>query len=452
GLVRMGRGYTVEESVERYLTNLSAAAGSCLTGLLIGQSSAQKDFVVLAVKTPHRESEGGSESRRVSSPLDDLDAEWVAEHARQVSRMLPGGVSVLGLFLITPPELAKEAQNTLKRLIFAVEKYISRSRLWDLSEDDVTDRVTLHICSKTRKAVCRTYDVKDPKCSAKPADWKYQSSISSSWPMLTCSVKVDLQIPVTESSSEKCIKDGLRRWAKQIEAGLCLINGRPASDDSELLSGSRKNPKTSQQQTLQAQILVSEEDPVQRCSAVVQTSNGSVCVRGTVHCRAYIHTNKPRTRHAAQAIKRDAVNTVSNRVEMLLEDLQMNEGGSASEQQGLPRRVFAPLPGSGLKVCDYMFPDESATDVADRLKEMLDWEPAEEDIDTSVEALACSSASVLEAGDGRIDGAPQDAPRESTTEAATQQKATHYYAGVAAAAAVALLATATSLLYLNESP
>ncbi|XP_036421205.1 protein odr-4 homolog [Colossoma macropomum] len=446
----MGRGYTVEESVEKYLASLSAAAGSCETGLLIGQSSAQKDFVVLAVKTPHRESEGGSDSRRVSSPLDDIDADWVAEHARQVSRMLPGGVNVLGLFLITPPELSKEAQNTLKRLIFAVDKCISKSRLWDLSEDDVTDRVTLHICSKTRKAICKTYDVKDPKCSAKPADWKYLSGISSSWPVLTCSVKVDLQIPVTESSSEKCIKDGLRRWAKQIEGGLCLINGRPASDDSELLSGSKKSTKTSQQQTLQAQILVSEEDPVQRCSAVVQASSGSVRVRGTIHCRAYSHTNKPRIRHAAQAIKRDVVNTVSDRVEMLLEDLQMNEEGPASEQQDLPQRVFAPLPGSGLTVCDYMFPDETATDVAERLKEMLDWESAEEDIDTSVEAPACRSASVLEADDGRDDGAAQDVPTESNTEPVKQQKASHYYAGVAVAAAVALLATATSLLYLNE--
>ncbi|XP_072547067.1 protein odr-4 homolog isoform X2 [Salminus brasiliensis] len=449
----MGRGCTAEESVEKYLAGLSAAAGSCVSGLLIGQSSAQKDFVVLAVKTPHNESEGSPAGRRASSPLDDIDAEWVAEHARQVSRMLPGGVCVLGIFLITPPELSKEAQNTLKKIIFAVDKYISKSRLWDLSEDDVTDRITLHICSKTRKAVCRTFDVKDPKCSAKPADWKYQSGISSSWPVLTCSVKVDLQIPVTDSSSSvKCIKDGLRRWAKQIEAGLCLINGRPASDDSELLSGSRKNTKTSQQPTLRAQLLVSEENPEagQRCSAVVQACSKSVSVRGVVHCRAYIHSNKPRTRHAAQAIKRDIVSTVSNRVEMLLEDLQMNEGDLDSEQQDLPRRVFAPLSGSGLTLCDYMFPDETPADVAERLKEMLDWDSAEGDIDTSVEAQACRSTSVLEREEGCDDEAPQQVPPASSTEPVEKQSASRYYAGVAVAAAVALLATATSLLYLNE--
>lgn len=33
------------------------------------------------------------------------------------------------------------------------------------------------------------------------------------------------------------LKDGLRTWAKQIVAALCLINGKPVTDDSELLSG-----------------------------------------------------------------------------------------------------------------------------------------------------------------------------------------------------------------------
>lgn len=63
--------------------------------------------------------------------------------------------------------------------------------------------------------------------------------------------------------------------------------------------------------------------------------------------------------------------------------------GLCSGQQALPRRVFAPMPISGLSVCDYMFPDESTADVAERLKEMLDCETPEEDIDTSLENNQC---------------------------------------------------------------
>lgn len=42
--------------------------------------------MVLAVQTPHRESEGQLNSSRGGSPLDDIDVEWVTEHARQVGR------------------------------------------------------------------------------------------------------------------------------------------------------------------------------------------------------------------------------------------------------------------------------------------------------------------------------------------------------------------------------
>lgn len=452
----MGRSYFVDEAVEEYLSGLQAAPGSCVTGLLAGQSSPQRDFVVLAVQTPHRESEGQPKASKGVGPLDDIDVEWVTEHAKQVSRMLPGGLSVLGLFLLTPPELSKDAQNALKRLIFAMEKYIIKGRLWELSEEDVTDRVTLHICSKTKKLVCKTFDVKDPKSSAKPADWKYQTGISSSWPMLTCSVEVDLQIPVTGSSSDntdKCMKDGLRRWAKQIEAAYCLVNGRQALDDSELISGQKKNPKTTNRQTLPTRIFVSDEQVEldERSTALVQVCSGSMRVRGVVHCRAYIHNNKPKVRHAAQAIKRDLINTVCSRVEMFLEDLLINEGsqkGLCSGQQALPRRVFAPMPISGLSVCDYMFPDESTADVAERLKEMLDCEKPEEDIDTSLESIF-SAISGSEITDSHDDDSSKHVISEIQAENPIIQKAPQYYAGVAIAAAVALLATVTSLLYFN---
>uniref|UniRef100_A0A8C1QXK7 Protein odr-4 homolog n=1 Tax=Cyprinus carpio TaxID=7962 RepID=A0A8C1QXK7_CYPCA len=320
----MGRSYFVDEAVEEYLVGIQTAPGSCVTGLLAGQSSPQRDFVVLAVQTPHRESEGQPKASRGVSPLDDIDVEWVTEHAKQVSRMLPGGLCILGLFLVTPPELSKDAQNALKRLIFAMDKYITKGRLWELSEEDVTDQVTLHICSKTKKTVCKTFDVKDPKSSAKPADWKYQTGVSSSWPMLSCSVAVDVQIPMTGSSSDitdKCMKDGLRRWAKQIEAACCLINGRHALDDSELVSGQVKTSFCHSSVILILHLKLDE-----RSSALVQLCSGSVKVRGVVHCRAYIHNNKPKARHAAQAIKRDIINTVCSRVEMFLEDLLINEG------------------------------------------------------------------------------------------------------------------------------
>ncbi|XP_064795526.1 protein odr-4 homolog [Oncorhynchus masou masou] len=466
----MGRGYIVEDVVEKYLSNLSVPGASCVTGLIIGQSSSQRDFVVLAVRTPQKDTEGQgstSVSRGAGNSLEHLDVEWVTEHARQVSRMLPGGMSVIGVFLVTPPELSKEAQNTLRRLIFAVDKHISKGRLWSLTEEDVTEKVTLHICSKTRKVVCRTYDVRDPKSSAKPADWKYQSGVCTSWPLLTCSVGLNLVFPVLEmhvlpQDMEKCMKEGLQTWAKQIEDGLCLINGDAMPGEVELLgsmfSAQKKNAKAVQQ-TFRAQILIPMAEPQseRRLTASVKVCSGSLTLKGMVQCRAYLHSNKPRAKHATEVIKRDVINTVSSRVEMFLEDLLMEgeDKGSVGVQQVLPRRVFAPVPGMSLCVCDYMFPDECVSDVSDRLKEMLDWETPEDSIDTSQEAVPEAPTIDLKntvvqknlKAKSTLDARPKT-PSEDPTEAHKSHKT--YYAGVAMAAAIALLATGTSLIYLSD--
>jgi len=460
----MGRGYIVEEQVQTYLSNLATTGETSVTGLLLGQtqSNAQKDFVVLAVRTPLRESledaRQSSNTRNAANSLDQLDVEWLTEHARQVSRMLPGGLTVLGVFLLTPPDLAKEAQNTLRRMVFAVDKTISRGRLWSLSEDDVTDRVTLHICSKTRKVVCRSFDVGDPKSSAKPADWKYTAGVCVSWSVLMCSVQLDLLVPLTSThltpaDMEHCIKGGLQTWAHQIENGVCLLNGKCMPDDMELMGGGQK--RNVRAQTINVQLLVTETaSQPERTTALVQVCEGSLRLRGVVSCQAFLHSNKPRVKHASELIKRDIISTVCSRVEMLLEDLLMTEEkdtGSPMAEQALPRRVFAPMPSRGVCVCDYMFPDECVEDVSERIKEILDFDTSPEDINTTLESSSDPSC-VSEETEERYEedfSTKSTAPVPPSGPPDTQTNA-QYYAGVAMAAAVALLATATSLLYLSD--
>lgn len=52
-------------------------------------------------------------------------------------------------------------------------------------------------------------------------------------------------------------------------------------------------------------------------------------------------------------------------------------------------------------VCDYQFSDEGLSDVTDRLKEMLDIDAAEEDLDTRQEMTAEIVESSVAAGKGR---------------------------------------------------
>ncbi|XP_076023796.1 protein odr-4 homolog isoform X2 [Genypterus blacodes] len=427
----MGRAYIVDESVEVYLSRLceTAAGPGPGSGLLLGQSSPQRDFVVMAIRTPHREEAAAGSS---------LDKEWVTEHARQVSRMLPAGLSVLGIFIITDTE-AKDSLTSLQQLVFAVDTLISTEQLWGPAHDDITDRVTLHVNSKTRKTVCRTFDVRDPKSAAKPADWRYQSGVCSSWTTVSCWVDLDviIQLPETQTSIQSmdtCVKEGLSSWVQRVEGGVCLMDGKKLEEDWELTGGQRRNVK----HTHVAQLLITADE--RRLPGTVWRCGGSLSIKGAIHSRAYVHSNKPTAGHAHKLLKRDVVSTVTTRVQMVLEDLLMAQERHThtpcTEQLLLPRRLFCPVKGAGpVCVCDYQFGDEGMADVTDRLKEMLDVDAAEKDLDGEQEVTSESVTPPLTHGS---DVEPHQTPQSNK------------YLGVAMATAVALLATAASLLYLDQ--
>ncbi|TEA37632.1 hypothetical protein DBR06_SOUSAS5310069 [Sousa chinensis] len=456
----MGRTYIVEETVGQYLSNISLQGKAFVSGLLIGQCSSQKDYVILATRTPPKEEQDES-SKHSKAKLDNLDEEWATEHANQVSRMLPGGLLVLGVFIITTLEMGNEFQNTLHRLVFAVEKSMNKKRLWNFTDEEVSERVTLHFCSSTKKTFCRTYDIHNPKSSAKPADWKYQNGLSASWLSLECTVYINIHVPLSTTSVsytlEKNTKNGLIHWAKQIENSIYLINGQVKDEDCDLLEGQKKSSRGNTQAInhsfdvrVLTQLLLNSDH---RSTATVQICSGSVNLKGAVKCRAYIHSNKPKVKDAVQAMKRDILNTVADRCEILFEDLLLNEipekkvMNSEKEFHILPHRVFVPIPGSTVMLCDYKFGDESAEEIRDHFIEMLDHMIQIEDLEIAEEInTACVSSSMnTEASLDNTDDEPPKQPIKTTIVLKIQQNI-----GVIAAFAVAALAAGISFHYFSD--
>ncbi|XP_009482056.1 protein odr-4 homolog isoform X2 [Pelecanus crispus] len=430
----MGRTYFVEEAVGQYLSDLSTKLKPYVTGLLIGQCSPQRDYVIRAVRTPPKEEQ--KEDNISPSKLVSIDEEWITTHASQVSRMLPGGLLVLGVFIIATPELSKDSQNALRKLIFSVEKSLTKRRLWKPAEEEISDRAALQICSATKKVVCRTYDVQDPKSSAKPADWKYQSALSASWLALDCTVNVNIHIPLLATSPnhdlEKNTKNGLNRWSKQIEDSVFLINGQVKDDDTELLEGQTQGSS-------------------HRSTATVQVCSASINLRGAVKCRAYIHNNKPKVKEAIQALKRDIINTLSDRCEILFEDLIINEGPHKKnferEYHVLPQRLFVPVAGSSVMLSDYKFGDEAAGEIQERFVEMLDQSVQAEDIHIAEEInTACLSSNVnICPVTDNMDDTQQKQLIKATLLLKLQQNM-----GVVIAAAVAVFASIFSFNYFSD--
>ncbi|CAH6789271.1 protein odr-4 homolog isoform X2 [Phodopus roborovskii] len=416
----MGRTYIVEETVGQYISNINLQGKTFVSGLLIGQCSSQKDYVILATRTPPKE-EQNENLKHPKAKLDTLDEEWATEHASQVSRMLPGGLVVLGIFIITTLELADDFQNALRRLIFSVEKSINRKRLWTVTEEEVSERVILHICSSTKKLSCRTYDVHDPKSSARPADWKYQNRVSTSWLSLECTVHVNIHIPLSATS----VSYTLEKNTKKKSRGNTQATAH--SFDVRVLT----------------QLPLNSDH---RSTATVQICSGSINLRGDVKCRAYIHSNRPKVKDAMQAVKRDILNTVADRCEILFEDLILNEIPEKKKYE-LPQRVFVPFPGSAIMLCDYKFGDESAEEIRDHFSEMLDHEIQIEDLEIAEEVnTACMTSSVKSEASPTNSGDEHPEPPSKTTVGLKIKQ----NIGAIAALGVAVLAAGISFHYFSD--
>ncbi|KAK9110944.1 hypothetical protein Scep_018463 [Stephania cephalantha] len=91
-----------------------------------------------------RGSKPKSQSQIDSSSLD-IDCDWVAEHARQVSRMLLGGMNVVGIFIWASESVFK---NSSLKIWQTVNRVAEAAPVFDC---DVKERLIIHISYSPRR-------------------------------------------------------------------------------------------------------------------------------------------------------------------------------------------------------------------------------------------------------------------------------------------------------------
>lgn len=86
-------------------------------GLLVGQVSSSNvgDFVLAVVPVPSE-----IESGENPTGLSDVSVDWVQEVAQQVDRLLPGGISVLGLYVVSARDVSTQVVPYLRATAEAV--------------------------------------------------------------------------------------------------------------------------------------------------------------------------------------------------------------------------------------------------------------------------------------------------------------------------------------------
>lgn len=400
----MGRTVVAEETVRRYLDGL-VSKNEVALGLILGQSTEQRDYVVHMVRTPlqvEEEKKGQTKGKTVKklkeNTLDQWDSYLVAQHAKQVTRMLLGGFDVLGIFVcLISDSLPNSALSLLRKTLLEIHNTLIKCQYYMKTEG--TEMLLLHVSCAPHKVICKTIDVSSTLASPKPADFKFQSV--SKWFCFHCQLAIDQFIPlpkdVTNISLIQQIKKGLDPFCKEIINAVALVNGSlngeatldKVDNGGKGKKGKHKGAAVVSQQSYQVDLLKDLNCDNGRNGQILIEECGSIMhVKGTIKSRTYI-PNKPTMSEGIQCLKLDILRSLISRCDVHCEDLLVID----EEQQDrvvvheLPCRIFAPLPNLEVTISDYIFPGETAADSLDAFLELLDISCSVDDIETNCERL-----------------------------------------------------------------
>nr|CAB3479612.1 unnamed protein product [Digitaria exilis] len=318
-------------------------------GLVVGKLSASSDraLVYSLLPTPPTEAAAPACSLRAApkpkpskgkgpSSSDtslEFDVDWIAEHARQVSRMLLGGMSVIGIYVwaseasfkATPPAV-------LSQVIRAV------SQAWYGST--FNERLLIHISYSPRRLTA-----------------------------------------VQAEPFKKVILKAISHLTKEVQNARALVDGHLFSEDI--------NIGTEDSHQVDFLVPFKNSVPVEECS--LEGVDGLLRFAGSVSALAYLGP-KESISEAISDLKADIITSLRSRLDIILDEA--DDGSAADELEksssqkatqvifnelrepysfSFPRRVLIPWL-SGAYVCDYLQQSETTENAMDRCKEVIPME------------------------------------------------------------------------------
>lgn len=233
---------------------LSQAGVFCQVGLVIGKlnRSLDRGFVFDLVPTPPNDAgdatcsivetdkkKGASKaakSQSDSSSSLSIDKDWVAEHARQVSRMLLGGMKVVGIYIWGNESAFKNSTIVLCQTVKGVADAAS------LMETDLDERLLIHISYSPRRWTCRNCSLASniTSSSLRPCDFK-MGRVLASLQTFRCMYNFDVRFPIfrENGSNIRRFADSLRHvfstHAKELKGAKALIDGKLVNGDEQCI-------------------------------------------------------------------------------------------------------------------------------------------------------------------------------------------------------------------------
>eukprot|EP00879_Flechtneria_rotunda_P021771 GHRR01022957.1.p1 GENE.GHRR01022957.1~~GHRR01022957.1.p1 ORF type:complete len:492 (+),score=177.26 GHRR01022957.1:381-1856(+) len=367
-------------SISDYFDGLLKQRVQAQVGLLVGKSSVgSRDIALGVIPTPTQEDQQvltlhtgnaassqkkGTAKVKPSEPAVsiDLEAEWVAEHALQVSRMLPGGVSVLGLYLFAPASgltsaavhlcsalanIAADSESSssnvaLTAAVVSAAKGITAATAaahrTTAAARNTGELLLLHVDSTSRKFTvrsCQPSSASDAASTLIPCELKFGPSLSS-LVCLRCSHSFDCSVPVSSdgASMQQLLQKAAATEAARVLSAVAVVNGQMASGSTQAVADLiTNNTGSTEQQVIvdlcclpsSTYLLLAPQNAVSLThNNSINSSSTSACagysrLQGTIEAIAYVH-RRDSVSKAVSEIKHDAVSSLSARLQLLAEE------------------------------------------------------------------------------------------------------------------------------------
>ncbi|XP_017760442.1 PREDICTED: protein odr-4 homolog [Eufriesea mexicana] len=409
----MGRTIYAEERLHNYLTSL-AKPDEYTIGLIVGQSAGQTDYIVHLAKTPPplgknvveetllsstTKSEQNTTENHIKS-VKDIPVSWVADHAKHVTRMLPGGMRVLGTFIVGPEDIINDNSSVqkLKSVLTTMHKYLSHNKY--LYGNNNEEHLILSLNSITQKYTCKSIET-NKNGILKPANWKFQTK-GTKWHQLEAVIDFDHLFLIAANKDPETLKKQLEDIIKTIsdiiESSLTVIEGEVWSSDDilEVISKSKKdekcksNEKNNNDKSIQIMLYIPCQEKSISSDVRITPCSASIRLIGQLVSRTFVH-QKANVGEANTAVKQDIIRSLASRLEMHWASLIEEESGLPEENITLhepPRRVLIALPESKVTLSDYLFPGEGPQEALLSLQELLDLQVQESNVQKDIELEA----------------------------------------------------------------
>ncbi|CAL5385672.1 unnamed protein product [Camellia sinensis] len=409
---------------------LSHSAIPSQVGLVIGRisSSSDRGLVFDLVPTPTNDA-GEPACSLVESVRDDkkkgsksksqsdssslfIDKDWVAEHARQVSRMLLGGIKVLGIYIWISEGSFKNSTIILCQTVKGVAEAAP------LLETDWDERLLIHISYSPRRWTCRNCAVASnvSSSSLRPCDFK-MGRVLASLQTFRCTYAFDLRLPICHESGSNVrkladiLRHGISSHAKEFKGAKAIIDGNLVVDEEESCVSDGLHE-------VQFLLPFMKDLFVEACSQ--KEVVGIVVFSGSVCSFAYLNSKEPLSQALAD-LKGDIIESLLSRLDICCDEadgessLTVNGGKEVGDELttgepflqlnlhslrkqcslSFPRRVFVPWL-AGTYICDYLQPSETIEVLKDHCVELMSMEAPTDSstiLEPEVEPLALSTKS-----------------------------------------------------------